>query len=77
MLLEPREAHPGSVAVCDTELASYQSPIDLSRLHQQARRGYCRAMGRRYLYRFQIQLLYDGIEELGRGAIRGHKLISS
>lgn len=39
--------------------------------------GYCRAMVRRYVYRFQIQLLYDGIEELGGGAIRGHKLISS
>jgi len=36
MLLEPREAHPGSVAVCDIKLASYQGPIDLSLLHQRA-----------------------------------------
>lgn len=33
--------------------------------------------GEGYVYRFQIQLLDNGIEELGRGAICGHKLISS
>lgn len=29
------------------------------------------------MYGFQVQLLDDDVEKLGRGAIRGHKLISS
>ena len=59
------------MAIGYTKLTSYHSPVNLS-LGQQGIYGLERAACK---YRFQIELLEDGIKEFGCGAIRGHELI--
>lgn len=77
MLLKARETHSCGVAVGNVELGGHQGPVNLFPCYNYFKDSIEGSEGLGYSYRFEIELLDDGVEKFGRLTICGHGLASS